>query len=145
MLLSKLWMTLAPIGLIASAMASNDPFFDQPFSGFFKDGSRTAELQINHDQIDLRLSRDKDDNPLSVLLTFFDQNNSSTTLELKSLAPIDREDTSATDYTGILLQGHAPGEGTGILSPAQQSYVGIEVRIPLSRGEPEIIRLKPVE
>jgi hypothetical protein len=146
MMLSKLWVTLAPIGLIAAAMASDDLLFgEQPFGGFFKNESRTAELQINHDRIDLRLSRDTDDNPLAVLLTFFDQSNSSTTLELKSLSPPNLKDTTVMDYTGTLLGGHAPGEGSGNLSPSQQSFIGIEVRIPLSRGEPEVIRLNPIE
>jgi hypothetical protein len=134
---------LVSMMIVDAAMAAGDPVVGHPLT--FGDESRSAELTIDHGKVDLHMRRDTDDNPPAVVLTLFDQNDSTTTLELKNLSPSNPEGDGISNYSGTLLGGHAPGEASTSPSPAQQSFVGVEIRIPLSQDAPEVLGLRPLD
>lgn len=94
-----------------------------------RDGENSAEVSFQEERVTVRLQRPGKDNPRSVLLTLYDAARRPVTLELKSLAIPEADKSGIATYAGTV-------------SPARQSYAGIELRIPLSRGRPEVMRLK---
>jgi len=76
--------------------------------------------------IDITLLKDQDQLPTSIGVTLFDANGGSTVLELKALETVETDPTRVT-YSGVL-------------SPAAQSVIGFEIRIPFGTGSATILR-----
>ncbi len=141
----KLCTTFTTIGLFANFVVLNNVFSDQQLSTTFENGGHSAEVQVDHSKVTVRLKRDTDDNPQYVLATFFDQNYKSMIVALSNLAPPNSEGSGDSTYAGTFLDSHVLGQGSSSLSPSQQSFVGIELRIPFSQDGPEVFLLKPNE
>lgn len=142
---STAWTLLAGFGLLSAVMAMGDNSSEQYLRKTLRNDNHTAEVEVDHSKVTVRLNRDSEENPQSVLLTFYDKDNRPTTLELKALALPPPDEAGISTYTGTLLDGRIPGESAGSLSPSQQSFIGIELSIPFTKGSPEILRLKPME
>jgi hypothetical protein len=130
--LSKLRTALAVLGFFGAAMASGDGSAGQHLRKTLKNGSHTAEVEVDHSKVTIHLKKDSGEVPQSVLLTFYDKDNRATTLELKTLASPSSDDPGISTYAGSL-------------SSAQQSFVGIELRIPFTKSAPETLRLGSTE
>ena len=129
MILSTIEMILTSLGLIA-ALTLHSGAAEQSLHKILKSGTRTAEVQIDRSKVTVRLSPNFENNPSSVLFSFYDENNRPVTLELKSLSATNFEEPGVSSY----------GASSASLTPSQQSFIGIELRIPLSQGEPEVLR-----
>ena len=137
---------LAALALLATVIPSAQATPDQPLFKTVKNNDHTAEVQVDRSKVTVRLKGTHNHkHPRSVLVTFYDKDDKPTTLELKSLSPPASTDTTVTSYDGTFQDNHIPGEASGSLSPSRQSFVGVELRIPLSKGAPEVLRLKPVD
>ncbi len=100
-------------------------------------GVRSAEVIISEKNSKVRvyLLREEKENPTGVLLTLFDQENHTLSFELKA---IPQNNSPLLTYQGSLNsnQGQTPW------SLPASSYFGIELKIPLSKGKPEILRFQ---
>ena len=72
------------------------------------------------------LPKSSDIAPAGINVTLFDRDNKPTTLNLNQVDRTAAEPFEATHYQGEL-------------SPIQGSYMGIQVRIPFTKGEPTVI------
>lgn len=123
-----------------------------PVKKVLKSKKHKAVVQLYDRKIRVDLSGDNQTKPSSLLLTLFDEKNNPTTYELKSLSPPSSkgsENSGTSTYTGTLLYGRVPGEATTSAGTTQESFVGLEIRIPLgsttAKAEPEILTLAPLE
>ncbi|MBL7713872.1 MAG: hypothetical protein JNL01_00305 [Bdellovibrionales bacterium] len=102
-------------------------------------GQNPAGLQVQFDSKTSGIAvtiPQKDDNPKSLTITLLDAKGNKTHLELKAMDPwqmpgVDRQ-IARTHFSGTL-------------SPANQSFVGFEIRIPLGSDAPVVVRSKDLK
>lgn len=122
-----------------------------PIKRVLSSGKHTAVVQLHQSKITVRLAGNgssfQNEKPSTLLLTLYDDKNNPTTYELKSLSSSsmgsDSSGASENTYTGNLLYGRVPGEATTSAGTARESFVGLEIRIPLPSSAPEVLTLLP--
>lgn len=132
-------------GLAPKALADNSTPTDSTTHILQSDThNASVTLDSSHSQVTVKLLRANEESPSSVQLTFWDQNSKPLTLELKALPSPESATSEFLTYTGTLPARLATptAGGSASLSPSQQSFVGIELRIPLSKGGADTLRVR---
>jgi hypothetical protein len=93
----------------------------------------TAEVSIQKKtgKIEVYLPRGRNENPNAVIITVFDKDHRPLTLQLRAIPSLDPQ---VTTYRGSLSTNTSP------LGMPAESFFGMELRIPFTKGDAEILR-----
>jgi hypothetical protein len=133
---SGLVMSLATLVSWQSLKAANTSEVGNHGGRVLRNTHRVAEVSVSPRErsVTVYLDRNPEGNPRAVEITLYDENHKPFTFELNALS---FKTPGATAYRGTLPPGLNLGQG---LSPGNQSHMGLELRIPLSKGAPEVLR-----
>jgi hypothetical protein len=141
---------LTAFAVFFANLAHGDTYLIQPdpapVKKILKSSKHTAIVLMDRGKVTVSLLGETTDKPSSLLLTFYDEDYTPTTFELKSLGPPELlEPGNPLIYAGTLPYGRVPGDGTNSASTAQSSIMGLEIRLPLPANNLEVLRLDPTE
>lgn len=129
--------TIGFLFLIAKALGDDNKLGSHG-GWLLSNGFRDAEVTIREktSKIEVYLLRESNESPSEVVLTLFDEKDRPLTFELQA---IPYQDPSLSAYQGSFnpLLDSLPGKFPF------GSYFGIELRIPLSKGAPDVLRSEP--
>ncbi len=128
---ARIWALGTTLGALLLCAGSSFTWADPTLHKTLRSSSHSAELVMEPNKVTVQLSPDTPYKPSSVLLTFIEPDNKTTTVELKSVTQTAPLQGNPMIYTT-----------SSTLSPTQQSFIGLELRVPLSRGKSEVFKLK---
>ncbi|HTL11029.1 MAG TPA: hypothetical protein VL588_00995 [Bdellovibrionota bacterium] len=132
---SRNWI-LAPVlaALGIAAHAAPPPSATSTGTSVWSGGS-SPEVQVTVDHktngVTVKMSKYSEKKPRSLNILFFDDKGQSTAVELKATEP--------ATLPGV-PKGVPEANYAGAMSPAAQSFVGFEIRIPLGGRQPTVLR-----
>lgn len=116
---------------LASPQTLVEPSKKGPHGGkVLKSPHGLAELKMDNKKIHIYLPRHPEKNPTGINVTFYDKENRTYTVDLKKLDQLPLSGSDTVHYQGEL-------------NPAQTSYMGLQITIPLSKGDPAVIEDRP--